>query len=40
MMSVVNPATFVKKIANLFAKLPSVMDGYDWKDIASGGKKG
>jgi hypothetical protein len=36
----VNLAIFVKKLANCFAKLPSVMDGYDWKDMASYGKKG
>ena len=40
MIFVVNPAIFLKKLANWFAKFPSVMDGYDWKDIASNGKKG
>jgi hypothetical protein len=40
MMSVVNLTIFVKKLANWIAKLPLVVDGYDWKDIASDGKNG
>jgi hypothetical protein len=39
MMSV-ESGNFLKKLANCFAKLPSVIDGYDWKDMASYGKKG